>query len=176
MLGDFLSWLPKHREHLNIYVLKWDLGMIQALGRGMTPLFIVDWITDKRLHLKLDYAHPVGAAHHQKIVVIGDSLAFCGGIDMTADPWDTPEHLDDNPLRTKPSGRTYGPWHNATAAVDGDAARAILSSRAMAPRDRKSAAFYPTGADLCLTIYCRPWNMLMWQSPVRSLSWTTGRE
>jgi hypothetical protein len=36
--------------------------MIQALGRGMTPLFIVDWITDKRLHLKLDHAHPVGAA------------------------------------------------------------------------------------------------------------------
>ena len=59
--------------------------MIQALGRGMTPLFIVDWITDKRLHLKLDHAHPVGAAHHQKIVVIDDALAFCGGIDTTAD-------------------------------------------------------------------------------------------
>ena len=36
-LGKFLSWLPKHRKGLNVYVLKWDLGMIQALGRGMTP-------------------------------------------------------------------------------------------------------------------------------------------
>lgn len=124
-LGEFLSWLPKHRKQLNVYVLKWDLGMIQALGRGMTPLFMVDWITDKRLHLRLDHAHPVGAAHHQKIVVIDDALAFCGGIDMTTDRWDTPEHLDDNPLRTKPSGRAYGPWHDATTAVDGDAARAI---------------------------------------------------
>ena len=124
-LGDFLSWLPKHREHLNVYVLKWDLGMIQALGRGMTPLFIVDWMTDKRLHLRLDHAHPVGAAHHQKIIVIDDSLAFCGGIDMTTDRWDTPEHLDENPLRTKPSGGAYGPWHDATTAVDGDAAQAI---------------------------------------------------
>jgi phosphatidylserine/phosphatidylglycerophosphate/cardiolipin synthase-like enzyme len=124
-LGEFLSWLPKRREHLNVYVLKWDLGMIQALGRGMTPLFIVDWITDKRLHLRLDHAHPVGSAHHQKIVVIDDTLAFCGGIDMTTDRWDTPEHLDDNSLRTKPSGRGYGPWHDATTAVDGDAARAI---------------------------------------------------
>ena len=124
-LGEFLSWLPKHREHLNVYVLKWDLGMIQALGRGMTPLFIVDWITDKRLHLRLDHAHPVGSAHHQKIVVIDDTLAFCGGIDMTTDRWDTPEHLDDNSLRTKPSGRAYGPWHDATTAVDGDAARAL---------------------------------------------------
>ncbi len=124
-LGEFLSWLPKHREHLNVYVLKWDLGMIQALGRGMTPLFIVDWITDKRLHLRLDHAHPVGSAHHQKIVVIDDALAFCGGIDMTTDRWDTPEHLDDDSLRTKPNGRAYGPWHDATTAVDGDAARAI---------------------------------------------------
>ncbi|MDP1583053.1 MAG: phospholipase D-like domain-containing protein [Bradyrhizobium sp.] len=124
-LGEFLSWLPKHREHLNVYVLKWDLGMIQALGRGMTPFFVMDWITDKKLHLRLDHSHPVGAAHHQKIVVIDDALAFCGGIDMTVDRWDTPQHLDDNPLRTKPSGRAYGPWHDATTAVDGDAAEAI---------------------------------------------------
>ena len=150
VLGDFLSWLPKHREHLNIYVLKWDLGMIQALGRGMTPLFIVDWITDKRLHLKLDHAHPVGAAHHQKIVVIDDALAFCGGIDMTADRWDTPEHLDDNPLRTKPSGRTYGPWHDATTAVDGDAARAIadLARERWLRGTGKVLPSIPRGADL----------------------------
>ncbi|MDP3692892.1 phospholipase D-like domain-containing protein [Bradyrhizobium sp.] len=125
VLGEFLSWLPKHRENLNIHVLKWDLGMIQGLGRGMTPWFVLDWITDKRLHLRLDHAHPVGAAHHQKIVVIDDVLAFCGGIDMTTDRWDTPEHLDDNPLRTKPNGQICGPWHDATTAVDGDAARAI---------------------------------------------------
>ena len=124
-LGEFLSWLPKQRKDLNIYLLKWDLGMIQALGRGMTPLFVMDWLTDRRLHLRLDHAHPVGAAHHQKIVVIDDALAFCGGIDMTTDRWDTPEHRDDNPLRTKPSGRPYGPWHDATTAVDGDVALAI---------------------------------------------------
>ena len=34
------------------------------------------------------------ASHHQKIVVIDDCLAFCGGIDMTSARWDTREHLD----------------------------------------------------------------------------------
>ena len=125
LLGEFLSWLPKQRPGLQIYVLKWDLGMIQALGRGMTPVFILDWMTNKRLRFKLDRAHPVGAAHHQKIVVIDDALAFCGGIDMTADRWDTREHLDDDPRRIKPSGRPYGPWHDATTAIDGKAARAL---------------------------------------------------
>jgi phosphatidylserine/phosphatidylglycerophosphate/cardiolipin synthase-like enzyme len=124
-LGKFLSWLPKHRPDLRIYLLKWDLGLIQAFGRGMTPVFILNWMTSKRLRLELDGAHPVGAAHHQKIIVIDDAVAFCGGIDMTVDRWDTREHLDNDPRRTKPSGRRYGPWHDATTAVDGAAARAI---------------------------------------------------
>ena len=124
-LGRFLSWLPRHRPELRIYVLKWDLGMVQALGRGMTPVFILDWMTSKRLRFKLDGAHPVGAAHHQKIVVIDDALAFCGGIDMTVDRWDTRHHFDDDPRRTKPNGKAYGPWHDATTAVDGQAARAL---------------------------------------------------
>ena len=124
-LGEFLSWLPRHRPELRIYVLKWDLGMLQALGRGMTPIFILDWMTSKRLRFKLDRAHPIGAAHHQKIVVIDDSLAFCGGIDMTVGRWDTREHVDDDPRRTKPNGKPHAAWHDATTAVDGAVARAL---------------------------------------------------
>ncbi|MFD0464813.1 hypothetical protein ACFQY9_26225 [Microvirga aerilata] len=45
----------------------------------------------------MDGAHPPGAAHHHKIVVIDDAVAFCGGIDMTGDRWDTPEHRDNAP-------------------------------------------------------------------------------
>jgi phosphatidylserine/phosphatidylglycerophosphate/cardiolipin synthase-like enzyme len=124
-LGEFLRWLSKTRRGLRIYVLKWDLGAIQALGRGMTPVVLLSWTTSKRLRFKLDGAHPVGAAHHQKVVVIDDALAFCGGIDMTADRWDTRAHRDEDPCRVKPTGAPYGPWHDATTAVDADAARAL---------------------------------------------------
>ena len=75
---------------------------------------------------KLDGAHPAGASHHQKILVVDDSLAFCGGIDMTACRWDSRRHLDDDERRRRPTtNRRYGPWHDATMAVDGDAARAL---------------------------------------------------
>jgi phospholipase D1/2 len=125
-LGKFLNWIVAERPELEVFVLKWDLGMVAAFGRGTTPLFILDWMTDKRMHLKLDGAHPVGSAHHQKIVVIDDSVAFCGGIDITAERWDTREHLDHDPHRRRPTTRRrYGPWHDATTAVDGDAARAL---------------------------------------------------
>jgi len=125
-LGKFLSWAVKRRPDLKIYILKWDLGMVQALGRGATPMLVFDWMTNSRIRFKLDHAHPPGATHHQKIVVIDDALAFCGGIDMTADRWDTREHRDEDPHRTRPTTkRLYGPWHDMTTAVDGDAARAL---------------------------------------------------
>ncbi|WP_372615384.1 phospholipase D-like domain-containing protein [Aquicoccus sp.] len=125
-LGKFLTWLVRRRPDLKIHLLQWDVGLLLTLGRGSTPLRLADWLIGRRIRLKLDHAHPGGSAHHQKIIVIDDVLAFCGGIDATAERWDTPEHEENSPYRVRPtSKRSYGPWHDATTAVDGDAARAL---------------------------------------------------
>ena len=125
-LGAFLTWLPKQRPDLDIYILKWDVGALYLLGRGTTILRLVRWASSKQIHFKLDGAHATGASHHQKILVIDDSLAFCGGIDMTSCRWDTRDHRDKDSRRRRPTtGRRYAPWHDATMAVDGNAARAL---------------------------------------------------
>jgi phosphatidylserine/phosphatidylglycerophosphate/cardiolipin synthase-like enzyme len=125
-LGTFLSWLPKNRPGLQIHILKWDLGAIKLLGRGTTVLRLARWAASNQIHFKLDGAHAVGASHHHKIVVIDDRFAFCGGIDMTADRWDTRGHLDGDEHRHRPTThRSYGPWHDATMAVDGKVAAAL---------------------------------------------------
>lgn len=125
-LGAFLSWLPKNRPGLQIHILKWDIGAIKLLGRGTTVLRLARWAANSQIHFKLDGAHAVGASHHHKIVVIDDRLAFCGGIDMTADRWDTRGHLDDDEHRRRPTTkRRYHPWHDATMAVDGNVAAAL---------------------------------------------------
>lgn len=124
-LGPFLSALVERRPGLCVRVLQWSLGLIGTLVRRTTPLFLLNWMASKRFQFRLDGAHPPGAAHHQKIVVIDDALAFCGGIDMTDDRWDTRDHKDKDPRRVRPSGRAYGPFHDATMAVDGPAAAAL---------------------------------------------------
>ncbi len=124
-LGDFLSWIVRVRPGLTINVLKWDLSILKMPFRGGTPLVLLDWMTSRRLRFRLDSAHPPGACHHQKIAIIDDALAFCGGIDMTTDRWDTPDHRDGDPRRVRPSGEPYGPFHDVTTAVDGEAARAL---------------------------------------------------
>ncbi|MFW6076180.1 MAG: phospholipase D-like domain-containing protein [Hyphomicrobiales bacterium] len=124
-LGPFLSYVVRRRPGLQIFVLRWDLAFLKMPFRGTTPLFVLDWMTSRRLHFRLDSQHPAGACHHQKIVVIDDALAVCGGIDMTVDRWDTPDHLDHDRRRVRPNGEAYGPWHDATMVVQGDAARCL---------------------------------------------------
>lgn len=125
-LGSFITWLPKTRPNLQVYILKWDVGAIKLLGRGSTLFRVARWAASRNIHFKLDGAHPPGASHHHKILVVDDRLAFCGGIDMTAERWDTRAHRDNDPGRRRPTtGRRYGPWHDATMAVDGGVAKAL---------------------------------------------------
>jgi phospholipase D1/2 len=125
-LGPFLSWLVKHRPELEIYILAWGGMAYKVLGRGTTVARIAAWRASRGIEFRLDSAHPREASHHQKIVVIDDAMAFCGGIDITADRWDRREHLDDEPGRRRPTTRRrYDPWHDATMALDGAAALAL---------------------------------------------------
>lgn len=124
-LGSFLSSLPERSPELQIHLLKWKFGAIQALGRGMMPVALANWTLDDQVHFRLDGEHPAGGAHHSKIVVIDDAVAFCGGIDMTGGRWDTRSHRPGDPLRVLPNGKAAGPWHDATTALSGPAAKAL---------------------------------------------------
>ncbi|MEM5515337.1 phospholipase D-like domain-containing protein [Henriciella sp. AS95] len=125
-LGDFLSWMSKEREDLQLYMLKWNVGAMQSVMRGMLPIALKPLRFHDNFHFHLDSSHPVGAAHHSKIIVIDNQLAFCGGIDMTAGRWDTCEHLDEQPCRALPGDdESPKPWHDATVAVSGPLACAL---------------------------------------------------
>jgi phosphatidylserine/phosphatidylglycerophosphate/cardiolipin synthase-like enzyme len=124
-IGTFFPWLVDRTPGLQVHLLRWDMGAIKSLARGTTLLRIVQWAAHPAIHMRLDGHHPTGASHHQKIVVIDDCLAFCGGIDMTAGRWDRREHRDPDPERLYPSGGEAPPWHDATTALEGDAARAL---------------------------------------------------
>ena len=124
-LGRLLSWLMARKPGLKIRVLQWNLGVLGTIAHGTTPLHLLNLIAARRFDFRLDSAHPLGGSQHQKIVVIDDALAFCGGIDVTAKRWDNRRHLDDEVRRLEPSGRRYGPFHDVTVAVDGAAAAAL---------------------------------------------------
>jgi phospholipase D1/2 len=122
--ADFLSALVRRRPQLTVYLLVWDHSLLYATEREPFPAFSLRWGAP-RIRYCLDDELPVGASHHQKIVVIDDTVAFAGGQDVTVRRWDSSRHHPDDPRRLGPDGTPYGPYHDVQAVVDGRAARAL---------------------------------------------------
>jgi phosphatidylserine/phosphatidylglycerophosphate/cardiolipin synthase-like enzyme/membrane protein DedA with SNARE-associated domain len=124
-LGELLDRRVAEKEDLHVYLLSWDFAMIYSLEREFFPRYKLKWRTHRRVHFCLDGQHPVGASQHQKIVVIDDSVAFAGGLDLSQWRWDTPDHAPDDERRVDPGGKPYAPFHDVQMAVDGPAAEAL---------------------------------------------------
>ena len=122
--GPFLDWLVDRRPSLDIYLLKWSGGAMIAPG-AILPALQIKFLSPEQIHLAFDGRHPIGACHHQKVVSIDDSLAFCGGIDVTDGRWDTREHLSNDERRTLKDDEIAQPWHDASTVMSGPAAAAL---------------------------------------------------
>ena len=124
LLGEFLNSLARRRPRLEVRVLIWDYPMIFGTDREFPPIYGLGWKPHRRVKVRYDNTHPVAACHHQKIAVIDDRVAFCGGIDLTVKRWDTREHRPADPRRTE-AGQAYPPFHDVMMMVDGEAALAL---------------------------------------------------
>lgn len=124
-LGKLLDALASERRDLEIHILNWDFAMIYAMEREFFPSYKLQWKSHKRVHFCLDGEHPVGGSQHQKLVVVDDSVAFAGGLDLSKWRWDTRAHRIDDPRRTDPDGAQYPPFHDVQMVVDGEAATAL---------------------------------------------------
>lgn len=124
-LGPFVIWLANRNRALQVRVLKWNFGALKFIFRGTMIFDLIRWFRHPAIDFKFDSAHPLGCSHHQKIAVIDDRFAVCGGIDMTTQRWDTPEHREHDPRRINAARRPYDPWHDVTMLLEGEAARAL---------------------------------------------------
>ncbi|WP_306033865.1 phospholipase D-like domain-containing protein [Shinella zoogloeoides] len=122
-LGAYLLKLVEERPELTIRVLIWAMGPVYS-GKSLKMFRKRRWSSHPRIVLAFDSRHPLRGSHHQKLVVVDDSVAFAGGIDLTAKRWDTTDHRVDDPRRILPSGARYEPVHDMQVALEGEAARA----------------------------------------------------
>ncbi|HZF24723.1 MAG TPA: VTT domain-containing protein [Steroidobacteraceae bacterium] len=124
LLGEFLNSLVRHHLRLQVRVLIWDYPMIFGTDREFPPIYGLGWRPHRRVKVRYDNTHPVAGCHHQKVVVIDDRIAFCGGLDLTTKRWDTREHRAEDPRRAV-NGSGYPPFHDTMMMVDAEAASAL---------------------------------------------------
>jgi phosphatidylserine/phosphatidylglycerophosphate/cardiolipin synthase-like enzyme len=147
--GPFLRDLACQRPALDVRILIWKSALPVAASQHFFPHRAKACFNGTPARFRLDESVPFGACHHQKVLVIDDMLAFCGGGDMTTDRWDTTAHLDGDQRRHMPSGGVHDPRHEVMMMVEGEAAAMLgdhcrhrwARSRGqdIAPRDEAAA-------------------------------------
>jgi len=118
--SEFLHDLAESRPGLEIYMLPWDASAVFAFEREPLQRLRFHLNGHPRIHYKMDNAHPTGASHHQKLVVVDRTIAFVGGMDVCKSRWDDRSHAPVNPCRTN-VWRSYTPYHDVQAYVTGPA-------------------------------------------------------
>ena len=126
-IGDFLKDLARDRPEVDVRVLCWRSALPVAATQGFFTLRDRGIFAGSGVRFVLDASLPFGACHHQKVLVVDDAVAFCGGGDFGPDRWDTPAHLDDDPRRRKRIGGLgyFASRHEVMGLVDGPPARAL---------------------------------------------------
>jgi phosphatidylserine/phosphatidylglycerophosphate/cardiolipin synthase-like enzyme len=124
-IGNVLKVLAQSRPELDVRVLIWKSALPISASQNFFPHRARGWFRGSPVRFRLDASVPYGACHHQKVLVIDDRIAFCGGGDFAPDRWDTPAHLDEDPRRVMPGGQLHPPRHEVMMMVDGEAALAL---------------------------------------------------
>jgi phosphatidylserine/phosphatidylglycerophosphate/cardiolipin synthase-like enzyme len=124
-VGRILVELARARPELDVRLLIWRSALPIAASQEFFPHRARRYFRGTPVKFRLDDSVPFGACHHQKVLVVDDRVAFCGGGDISVDRWDTPAHMDDDQRRIMPKQECHAPRHEVTMIVDGAAARAL---------------------------------------------------
>ncbi|MDE2486560.1 MAG: phospholipase [Alphaproteobacteria bacterium] len=124
-VGRILVELAQARPELDIRLLIWKSALPISASQEFFPHKARKYFRGTPVKFVLDDAVPFGACHHQKVLVVDDRLAFCGGGDISVDRWDSPAHLDEDRRRIMPKQEEHVPRHEVMMLVDGAAAKAL---------------------------------------------------
>ncbi|HEY3517734.1 MAG TPA: phospholipase, partial [Gammaproteobacteria bacterium] len=124
-LGKLLRFLLKRRKELELKILLWNHPVVYSVHRELFPRFIFGPRKPERVEILLDSHLPAAASHHEKLVIIDDDVAYCGGVDLTVRRWDIAAHHPAEPRRRDNAHKPYVPLHDVQIVVQGEAAAAL---------------------------------------------------
>ena len=124
-VGQILIGLARAKPDIDVRVLVWKspfgvMGHQDIRGHRAKRLFAKTTVGFREAQ-----DVPIGACHHQKVVVIDDRLAFCGGGDLVVNRWDSPDHRDIEPRRILPNRGRHPARHEVTMLIEGAASKAL---------------------------------------------------
>ena len=145
---DLIQWKARQNPDIKIYLNRWEFSLVFANQREAGSNLKWRLHSPCNVFYSFDDQLPVSACHHQKVIVIDDEIAFCGGMDVAIARWDHREHVPEEEFRSDPAGMNslirkipFGPYHDVMCIVSGSAAQAMAEW--CRERWRRAAGFEP---------------------------------
>jgi len=123
---ELICQKARENPELQVYLNKWNYSTFFISQRE--PFWVRHWKNTKlhNIHVCLDGRVPLGACHHQKVIIVDDEVVFWGGMDIALGRWDRRDHSLCEPCREDPSGlplpqklHEFGPYHDIQAVATG---------------------------------------------------------
>ncbi|HTK84572.1 MAG TPA: VTT domain-containing protein [Patescibacteria group bacterium] len=129
---DLIQWKARCHPQMEIYLNRWNYSIFFVEQREAFSDLKWRIHSPPNIHYCLDGQIPYGASHHQKVVVIDDEIAFCGGMDVALARWDHREHHPKEAGRADPANLAgpekkvpFDPYHDIQIVVSGPIAAAF---------------------------------------------------
>ena len=124
-VGRILIALCRAKPELDVRILVWKSPFGVMGHQDIRGHRAKRWFAKTPVAFREAHDVPLGACHHQKVVVIDDRVAFCGGGDIVTNRWDSQAHLHNEPRRILPDQARHPARHEVTIMVDGPVAAAL---------------------------------------------------
>ncbi len=124
-IGEILIRLADRKPGLDVRVLIWKSALSINGSHALFEHRARKAFHGTRVRYREDGKIPFGACHHQKVVVIDDEIAFCGGGDIAVNRWDSVGHVHADPRRILPHRARHAPRHDVMVLVEGAGAATL---------------------------------------------------
>lgn len=124
-IGEILIRLADAKPDLDVRILVWKSALSINGSHTLWEHRARKLFRSTRVIYREDGLTPVGACHHQKLVIVDGELAFCGGADLAVNRWDTLDHAPADPRRILPHKARHAPRHDVMILMEGAVAAAL---------------------------------------------------
>lgn len=111
-LRRYFSFLVEQNKDLKIKILCWKPGLYLKFSRERLTEWKWRQLGHPRVNFRNDRSPYAFGSFHEKLVLIDNACGFLGGMDISVNRWDTPDHLIESELRKKENA-PYLPIHDA---------------------------------------------------------------
>lgn len=118
-VGELLVSRCRENRDLTVDIAVWDAPAVFPADQFMSASFLKMVDETDNLTLRRVPSDSAFSSRHEKYVVVDDNLVFVGGIDISRNRWDGPDHRADQPGRVNPDGKRYVPYHDIQAVFTG---------------------------------------------------------